>query len=504
MPLSDRARERLEQTALHPGKSAEDRRAASDLRRVIYSTRSMPPSAQSDLVRPFVNHPTGKEARAAAALTRDPDFRKASTSERELMASVFPSTSPATARALPALTRQLSQTNLSKAEREQVLRHACSEQRDAPTREATRDVMRALKGQPEAAKNALLEPFTKPWLTEARAEGAQALVKSPAWKQLGPTERTQLAQVFSEAPGHEGLRSVKVLSQKPERLMDRDATGGTLLSNLARLAKGPLHPGVGESRRGELMRGVLQETSRAYQVNQSGFGTCTVTSMQYELVRDNPAEYARIVAGLAGPNGRVDMRGGGTLELQADSLPENALLDRSFSEALFQSSLMEFANGADEYHVQGPHGDESIRPDGTTYQGQYGDGMVRASSALFGKPFTDWSTTDLSRDAQLDFLRKYQPKGPNDPVLISFDTNGAAVEGGGHAVTFVKVEGDRVFFRNPWGPTADPKGTEEDFGARVEKGSTGLYSFSLEQFRERVYALTVPSEAAGFGGRAVA
>ncbi|NOK38390.1 hypothetical protein HMI49_34855 [Corallococcus exercitus] len=504
MPLSDRARERLEQTALHPGKSAEDRRAASDLRRVIYSTRSMPPSAQSDLVRPFVNHPTGKEARAAAALTRDPDFRKASTSERELMASVFPSTSPATARALPALTRQLSQTNLSRAEREQVLRHACSEQRDAPTREATRDVMRALKGQPEAAKSALLEPFTKPWLTEARAEGAQALVKSPAWKQLGPTERTQLAQVFSEARGeYDGLRSVKLLSQKPERLMDRDATGGTLLSNLARLAKGPLHPGVGEARRGELMRGVLQETARAYEVNQSVFGTCTVTSMQYELVRDNPAEYARIMAGLAGPNGRVDMRGGGTLELQADSLPQNALQGRSFSEALFQSSLMEFANGVDEYHVQGPNGDESISPIGNTYQGQYGDSMVRAVSALFGRQFAEWGTNDQTRDAQLDFLRKYQPKGPNDPVLIAFFTSPDA-QAGAHAVTFVKVEGDRVFFRNPWGPTADPKGTEEEFGARVEKGSTGLYSFSLEQFRERVYALTVPSEAAGFGGRAVA
>jgi hypothetical protein len=104
----------------------------------------------------------------------------------------------------------------------------------------------------------------------------------------------------------------------------------------------------------------------------------------------------------------------------------------------------------------------------------------------------------------LNFLRNYRPDGPNAPVLISFDTNGAAEAGGGHAVTFVRMEGDRVFFRNPWGEADAAAGTETNFGARVEDQATGLYSFSLEQFRERVYGLTVPAEAGSFGAPAAA
>lgn len=502
LPLPAEDRKRLERAALQPGASAEERRAARDLRRVLYSTRSLPPSAQAGLVRPFVSRPQGAEARAAAALVRDQNFRAASSSERELMARVFPSTSPATARGLPAAARQLSQAKLPEAKREQVLRHAFSERSDPDVRLATRDVLRALKNEPQAAQAGLLEPFTRPHIGQNHAQYARELVHSPAWKSLGSTERTQLAQVFGAASNH-GLRSIHLLSQQPGRLMDRDSQGGTLLSNLAQLARGPLHAALPESRRAELLDSVLQESSRAELIDQKHFSTCTVTSMQYELARDNPAEFARIMAGLAGPTGRVGMRGGGELELQADALIPQALRNpgdfggRTLSEALFQTSLMEYANGTDEYRVQGPQGDESIRPDGSTYQGQFASGMVRASSALFGRQYSDWPTYDATRDAQLDFLRNYRPDGPNAPVLISFDMNGDA-PGGGHAVTFERMEGDRVFFRNPWGRTQDARGTEVPFGARVEDPATGLYSFSLEQFRERVYGLTVPEEARAF------
>jgi hypothetical protein len=463
---------------------------------VIYSTRKMPPSEQAGLVRPFVNHPHGAEARSAATLVRDRNFRAASASEKELMAQVFPSTSPATARGLPAVARQLSQTKLPEAKREQVLRHAFSEKSDPDVRLATRDVLRALKGQPQAAQAALLKPFTRQHIGENHAQYARDLVHSPAWKNMGATERTQLAQVFGAA-SHGGLRSIKLLSENPARLMDQDSQGGTLLANLAQLAHGPLHAAIPESRRAELLGSVLQESSRAQLVDQTVFGTCTVTSMQFELARDNPAEFARIMAGLAGPTGRVGMRGGGELELQADSLTPQALQGRSLSEAIFQTSLMEFANGPDEYHVQGPTGDESIEPNGTTYQGQSAEAMVRASSALFGRQFSTWNTNDATRDAQLNFLRNYRPDGPNAPVLITFDTDLNSPDGA-HAVTFVRMEGDRIFFRNPWGRANEAAGTEAPLGARVEDPASGLYSFSLEQFRERAFWLTVPEEARAF------
>jgi hypothetical protein len=504
LPVSADARKRLEQTALHPGSGADERRAARDLRRVLYATRNLPPSTQAGMVQPFIQHPTGQEARAAASLTRRDDFRTAPTAQRELMARIFPSMNPAQVGNLAAATRQVSATPLSENQREQVLRNAFSRTREPQDRLATRDVLQALRNQAPETQAAVLRTFSSPQGLDIHANYAQELVRSPAWTGAGPAERQQLAQVFGAATSPTSHYAFDKLLKAPARLMDADATGRTLLSNLAALATGPLHASIPASRRAELLDGVIQETSRPRLVDQTRFGTCTVTSMQYELARDNPSEFARLVAGIASPAGQVEMRGGGTLELQADSLSRDALRERSFSETLFQSAAMEFANGEDDYQVlgggDGPDGlDRSVRPNGTTYGGQYAEGMVRATSALFGRPFSAWFTTDANRPAQLDFLRNHRPDGPNSPVLISFDTNGAE-EGGGHAVTFVRMEGDRVFFRNPWGPNGDARtGQEMPFGARMEDTGSGLYSFSLAQFQERVYGLTVPEEARAFG-----
>jgi hypothetical protein len=56
----------------------------------------------------------------------------------------------------------------------------------------------------------------------------------------------------------------------------------------------------------------------------------------------------------------------------------------------------------------------------------------------------------------------------------------------------MRVEGDGVFFRNPWGPTGNPSGTQTSRSFRVEDRETGLYSMTLEEFRQRVYVLAVP------------
>lgn len=93
----------------------------------------------------------------------------------------------------------------------------------------------------------------------------------------------------------------------------------------------------------------------------------------------------------------------------------------------------------------------------------------------------------------MDFLRNYHPDGPHARVIISYDSNGSEPDGG-HAVTFMRVEGDRVFFRNPWGATDLPVGTTQRDGSRVEAPATGLYSFSMEELRGRISGLTVPAE----------
>ena len=380
------------------------------------------------------------------------------------------------------------------------------------------DILHDTRRLPAEAQDALLRPLAQAGAPGANAHSARQLLHSESWKQGSARDRLQLAQVFgaADAPGlnrpplgpldpRGALDSLVKLARSPERLLrSQDAQGGNLLSNLATLATGPLHPSIDPARRGKLLAGVLQETATAGQVDQHSFSTCTVTSMQYELARDTPAEYARIMAGLAGPSGRVALRGGGELELQPDSLPRAALQGRSLSEALFQSAAMEFANGEDDYSVNGgPDGsDISRRPDGTQYAGQHDSGEVRLLQALFARPYSAWSgTTPSDAAAQLDFLRNYQPRGPNSPVLLNLFTQ--ANRQGAHAVDFVRVEGDRVFFRNPWGPQGEV-GQDAFPGARVENPRTGLNSISIAQFQQLVYQVIVPEEARAYGAPAAA
>jgi hypothetical protein len=75
--------------------------------------------------------------------------------------------------------------------------------------------------------------------------------------------------------------------------------------------------------RGRAWAGALQETARPGEVYQFQFGSCTVTSMQYELVRNHPAEYARLMVRLTA-DGRVGMQGGGELELDGSDRRSNS------------------------------------------------------------------------------------------------------------------------------------------------------------------------------------
>ena len=64
--------------------------------------------------------------------------------------------------------------------------------------------------------------------------------------------------------------------------------------------------------RPNLVNTVLRDLARpGRSVNQDDAQTCTVTSVQYELARDNPAEYARIMKGLTSASGKVALKGGG-------------------------------------------------------------------------------------------------------------------------------------------------------------------------------------------------
>ena len=57
----------------------------------------------------------------------------------------------------------------------------------------------------------------------------------------------------------------------------------------------------------------MVEAANPNRIQQGTAPTCTVASMQYEMVADQPSEYVRLLAGLTGPTGKAKMRGGGTV-----------------------------------------------------------------------------------------------------------------------------------------------------------------------------------------------
>jgi hypothetical protein len=285
-------------------------------------------------------------------------------------------------------------------------------------------------------------------------------------------------------------------------LLDRDSKGKTLLDSLTAIATQPLEPALGQGgvSRESLLASVLQETGKPGEIDQLGRGTCTVTSMQYMLCTKNPAEYGRLIAGLVGPGGTVKLKNGDTLTRVPDSIaPDDTV--RSPSERLFQSALMDYGNGSVDYSNQSG---ESVAKGfvryygpGEGFTGLHSPGQLRVLEGLFGAKFevrwpavgTSASLYGASRRSPESLLKDLKDRLPGQ-VLVDL----AWSEEGAHAVVCEKIENDRVYFRNPWGPSAFPDGFVRG-GAlpyRIEDHTTGLQSIPVKDFLERIEDIYVP------------
>lgn len=124
-----------------------------------------------------------------------------------------------------------------------------------------------------------------------------------------------------------------------------DRRGDTLAQSVDRLLIGgvasslALEPGAVRLL-GELLRN-LAEPGR---INQGHKGTCAVTCVEVHLALRHPAEYARLVVGLAGPTGAVELSPGVELLRDEEALRWTvAEARRSPVSRLLQVALMELA-----------------------------------------------------------------------------------------------------------------------------------------------------------------
>ncbi len=229
------------------------------------------------------------------------------------------------------------------------------------------------------------------------------------------------------------------------------ADGKSLLSNLSTLAKQPL---ADSFNRQELLADVLAQVEDPINVAQEQQNTCGPTTGQLVLARQEPAEYVRLAAGLASPGGSVTLRNGDTIKREADW---NDVNDdgRTIANRLFQSALMEYANGEFDYSNVKDTRRARVGSLELDIPGLLPDEMVKLVENLTGRDYTvNYSL--MSDKVSPEFEAALEKAGPGSevPVLINYSVDGGGVkETSPHyvLVTGYDAESGMVSVSNPWG-----------------------------------------------------
>lgn len=267
-----------------------------------------------------------------------------------------------------------------------------------------------------------------------------------------PEEAAALAKLGDRAKQYERLKTLvgdDVMARHALQgmLLDGRLTGGKdlrggkdLLTHLSRMAEGPLAEGVD---RAALVASVIEEAENPTKIAQQAKGTCVATSSTILLARENPTEYARLVADLASPAGKTRLQNGAELQREADWSKEDG--GRTPSVALLQPALMEYGNFFLDYDNDA---DTSRGPFGWGIHGGLSHwGADRILEGLTGRGFGNVFVTRFNKESTWKRIEAALADGKSVPASLFWSNGGA----GGHQILIDKVEGDWVYYTNPWG-----------------------------------------------------
>jgi|GEM_PF-1882100 len=330
----------------------------------------------------------------------------------------------------------------------------------------------------------------KPEERTSTLNNLNALLGSQGFQSLSAGEKALALDVFN-ATDATGRNELVTLANRQingkSALLDVDKDGNSLLRNLHGLSTQKLNAEFGNVSfsRAQLIGSIIQEAAKPGEVNQGSHGTCTVTSMQYMLCTQNPAEYVRIMQGITSASGKVTLRGGDILELNPGCVGEDSNKKRSHSERIFQASMMDFCNGADAYNNQQDKNTWSFLFVSHSYGGLHTGQEKKGLEALFGQGFK----VETKNVVGLLTERSQQGK----PTYI--DMHWGENQSGGHAVVVTEVKDGRVYIRNPWGSYAPNGSTQTNPPRRIEDRALGLESMSIADFEKWVMGCYLPSSA---------
>ncbi|MDB5098175.1 MAG: hypothetical protein JWM80_2596 [Cyanobacteria bacterium RYN_339] len=207
----------------------------------------------------------------------------------------------------------------------------------------------------------------------------------------------------------------------------KNVDGQDLLSALDQVATQPVEPPIN---RNQMLSDMIQEIAQPAAIAQHAYGTCTVTSVEVKTALENPAEYARIIGGLASPEGKVKLANGQVLHRYPGTQHPEAGDRRSISARLWQPAMMDFGRRLHDY--RNSPGDLG---------GLDGYGVDRVLDAING------ANAHLhlgNSEATLDAIRKATEHGASVPCGVQWGA-------GGHKILVTGIHGDRVSYINPWG-----------------------------------------------------
>ncbi len=251
--------------------------------------------------------------------------------------------------------------------------------------------------------------------------------------------------------GHRFLH--RVLTRDPfarrECLRDERALI-TLLAELcdAELAA-PLQPEV-------LVSELVLEIADPDGITQGSKRTCAAAAVQILLASKYPAEYVRLVHGLASPGGEVRMAIGTVLKREPGTEQRDDS-ERRTPSRLIQAALMEYASHHVDYSNEL---DAHHHPDGShAHVGLYSHQQQHLLDAVTGHDFEPVRKSTVGTTALFAAITRALRAGYLVPC-------GGKFGGGAHAVVLHGIAGVRVGFYDPWGERVGMARTE--FERRVQ------------------------------------
>lgn len=215
------------------------------------------------------------------------------------------------------------------------------------------------------------------------------------------------------------------------------ASGDSVLVQLAKLSTQPLGDGIN---RRTLVAQLLEEIDDPAKIYQGDHNTCVPAVVTIMLARRHPAEFVRLVAGLASPEGRVEMASGAMLQRAADwRAPDGG---RTLDQALLQPALM--AYGVKWEKLTYDNARDRLSDGGNGLSVQEANVVLQGISNRAARAVEFYSSRD-GVDAAVEHIAKATAQGLPVPVGVTW----TGIKG--HKILVEKIADGRVYYTNPYG-----------------------------------------------------